>query len=535
MREVRASASAAISWALLAALAGACGGHHADAGDAAELIDAATIIDASPTDASPIDAEIIDAPPAVCEPVPTPPVLPPALAASGTRLVPRYLAEPVTGGVNVAHAIWDSTLGINCEPMPYHDGTIRCVPPAQDLHLLGARRFADAARTIPIAVEPLGAAPGVGALAAVYQGSSSGPFACGGARLSPFARFGALRGGTQYYNEIGGAQPVPEGYGIFDLTVLADDFVVLSEVRTQLSGAIAVRELHGTDGSRLFATDLWDTAHDVPVGITTVGGTRRLLPPRQGRLQGLHRAPPPGGMVDETWCASRDDIFNAPNPGGPCPGAVHRFITDDAYETHHVVMQTATLYGCGVAPGVGVDAGTPAMQVLTSETRSYLASCERVPASEWQEAIAVTEGSGRLTTSVFSIGGASFEWNRFRVFSDATLGIDCAPRTASDGSLRCLPLVRGGVAYADAACTSRVVASNQGPMPYVLEGSIPSSSFPDPRGNITVHGVGALRPASTIYFRSLGACAPSNLWTSYEIGPVVPPSTFVELELRDAP
>lgn len=248
-----------------------------------------------------------------------PPALSPAFVAAGTRLIPRTVAEPVPGGVDVAWTIWDSTLGVDCQPVPYHDGTIPCVPAARDLHLLSARRFADAARTIPITLEPLGYPQPVGTLAAVYSGgAASSPFSCTTTRLSPFARVGAFRGGSQYYEAIGAAQPVPAGYGSFDLTVLGDDFVVLDEVRTQLSGAIAVRELHGADGSRLFATDLWDTAHDVSVGIMTVGAGQRLLPPRLGRPSGTqHTAPPPGGVVDPAWCESHDDIFAPPTPGGP--------------------------------------------------------------------------------------------------------------------------------------------------------------------------------------------------------------------------
>jgi hypothetical protein len=197
------------------------------------------------------------------------------------------------------------------------------------------------------------------------------------------------------------------------------------------------------------------------------------------------------------------------------------------------VVQTATLYGCGDGGVPGVDA--PSMPVLTYQTRTYLASCEQVPTTDWQEVTLATEGDGRLTTPVFSIGGAPFEWNTYRVFSDASLGVDCLPRSASDGSLRCIPNVRGAVAFADASCASRVVASNSGPEPYALEGSIPGNLFPNPRGTITVYAVGALRPAGPIYVRTPAGCSRLDGWTSYEIGAVVPPSTFVALELRDAP
>lgn len=135
---------------------------------------------------------------------------------------------------------------------------------------------------------------------------------------------------------------------------------------------------------------------------------------------------------------------------------------------------------------------------------------------------------------MFSVGRAPLEWREFRTLSDATLG-DCVPRRASDGSLRCVPVVPGGVAFADAACTARVVASNVGPPPFALEGSIRDFLFPNPRGNITVYGVGALRPAGPIYLLTPASCVRAGNWRSYEIGAVIPPSTFVGLELRDAP
>lgn len=536
---------AVIPCALLVALAGACGRDEAvmlDGPDAPELTDApigdGELVDTpDPVDASPVDAEIIDAPMAVCEPLPTPPTLDPTAVASGTRLVPRTVAEPVAGGVEVPHAIWDSALGITCEPMGYHDGVLRCVPPAADIHLLGGQKFADAARTIPVAVEPLAHPTPVGTLSAVYSGGGfGGPFNCGSTRLTHFSRFGALRGGTAYYRELGGPETVPAGYGIFDLTLVPDDFVALTEIRTQLSGPIAVRELRGADGSRLFATDLWDTAHDIAVVLLDVDGGHWLLPHTASAPWDMrHLAPPPGvalgGVVDNAWCATHDDIFAAPTPSSTCPAPPPRFVTDDERVTHEVVPQTATLYGCGDVPGVDA----PGVQVLTYQTRAYLASCREVPRTEWQEAIAVTEGAGRLTTTVYSIGGAPFERDIWRQFADAGLGMECTPRTAKDGSLRCLPIRHGMVTFADAACTTRVVAHNGQPVTYAFEGTEYSNGFPDPRGDITVYGVGAVRPAGPIYTIAPSGCVRVDNWTSYELGPEIPPSVFVELELRDAP
>ncbi len=528
---------------LLVTLAGACGGNDDDVDfDAPEHGDAPTLdgelVDSpDPVDAPPIDAAIIDAPVAVCEAPPTPPVLPPARVTSGTRLVPRYVAEAVPGGVEVPYDIWDSALGIYCTPMPYHDGAIRCVPESQDVHLLNGRKYADAARTIPVAVEPTTNPTPVGTLSAVYQGGGFGsPFTCsGGARLSPFARFGALRGGTQYYRELGGPETVPAGYGIFDLTVIPDDFVALTEVRTQLSGQIAVRELHGTDGSRVFPTDFWDTDHDLTVVIREVGASHRLLPHTAHPPPTMrHLAPAPGvalgGVVDSAWCDTHDDIFSAPSSSA-CPTPPPRYVTDDDENTYEVVLQTATLYGCGGVPGVDA----PGVQVLTYQTETYLASCRDVPITEWQEALLVTEGAGRLTTSVYSIGGVPFEWDRWRRFADAGLGIECSPRPDRNGSLRCLPIQHGMVTFSDAACTSRVVARNGPPVSYAFEGTGYSNLFPNPRGDITVYGVGAVRPAGPIYTINASGCSRIDNWTSYEIGPEIPPSAFVALELRDAP
>ena len=543
--------------ALAAALLAACGGvtnleepsaeagadADADAGEdsSVEASDGSTAADATATD-------VIDAPSdsgpgiivpfdagAICPAPPADSVLPPALAAAGTRLVPRTLAEKgPAAGLDLPHDIYDTVLGAKCTPAPYSDGKIRCVP---EMQLAGAKLYADAARTQPVVIAPL-ANPNTGALVGVVSIGASppyGPFGCGQQNVALFGRVGAQLPTSQYYEAAGSVpRTVSSGYGVFEINPEAADFPELVEVRTRFGGAVAVRELHGADGSRLFANDFYDTAHDVPVRIDANG---RLMPPRVEKAI-VHGAPPVGGVVTSAWCQAPDAFFGFPTCG-PTPA----FITAPSGSTYSVQAQTRTFYSCS---GGATLEGIPQPLTLQQRTSTLLAPCASVAIADWTAVSSLTVGGGRLRADAYSIAGNTYlppgkamdSQLPSREYLDTTLGKSCRAAVAADDSWRCFPmLLSATVGYADPACTIRVARYNGAGTPmYALEGSLPPLSFPSyPRGAVSAFAVGAPRISAPIYRRTETGCGLVGSAASFEIVGTVSPDVFAELEIRNVP
>lgn len=531
--------------AVVAVTAAGCGDHHAGTlpGDAS--------VDA-PGDA-PADAAVVYAGPPACPPIPPPPSLPPPQpVVAGTRLVPRTIADPSAGGFDVPWSVHDTLLDADCTPVRFFDRRFRCLP-AFDGWQLGFVEvvFADVGQTIPVVALPVDRAPPPGTLVPLGQGvDGSNPldttdFSC--TRTDSAAmRLGGRRTETTFWRSDLSKATLQPGFGLYDLSALPAGFVEISEVRVQLSGAIALRELHGADGSILFSSGLVDTAHDVPVAFLGDGVDRvRLVPPSAIAANGMYFRPPPGasdpGNRDACY-ASSDPIFLLSNTSA-CDVSEFRFISDlGNFEAprylpgivHQVVKTDATLYDCSRGP-----VHVPLLQ-----------ECAASALTDWTPASLVPVG-GRITTPVWQIGDAAFAPPYFglplfarggfqgpRTFHDTTLGVDCVPGTAADGVLRCLPL-QGDVVFLDSACTMPVAATDSSVPPSYVGRTLREPQFPnDLRAQYTIFGVGAPRdPNIRIYSdRPNGICSlGGERLHLYELGPEIAASSLEALEIRDVP
>jgi hypothetical protein len=474
----------------------------------------------------------VDAPPFVsCIPAaPAPPPLSPAKTTPGTRLVPRTIAE--VGGLDVLWSIRDTALGVDCEPRSYVDGTIRCVPlvnRSEEFQAWGDY-FADATRTIPVALLPLAAAPPTGTLGASFYENSDveGVFHCRRAEIRALSRLGPQRVETEFFTSSMGPQTVFPGYGMFSLTPEPLDFVALEEVRTQLVGAIAVRELQGSDGSRLFPRrELYDYAHDAPVYLHPFSGFSALGPSAVQSLA-LHLEPSPDNLATPAYCNTPDlGLFSIFDRETGCDVSELRYVQDTSI--HGVELKTGTLHGCVSVQG---------QLMLTTVTGEYFQACDTQPDSLWARVTESNVGAGQLQAAQMSIDGVSYGYARNH-FEDTVRGFQCVAHAASDGSLRCLPLESGVVAFNDPACTNRIATSAVfgGTATFGVEWTVPTFGFPDlsVRGRATIFNVGAQRPDETVYFRTPESCVSVGVRPTWDLGTVRSPSSFAALELRDVP
>jgi hypothetical protein len=406
-----------------------------------------------------------------CAPPPAPVQLPPPARGSGTRLTLRTLGEAAPLGVEVAEDIYDTGLGRRCFPMRYTDGTIRCVPELP----IAEPCFADPALTQPIALasRTSASAPEPGDLYLSQYGQANpyaywaDPFGC--AATMHLDALGAQRSSQSYYDAKGTLRAVNPGAAMYDLVPLAPDLVTLQVVDTRLAGDIAIRELHGTDGSRLFAQYLYDTRHGVAVSVTQ----GRCLPPPAWTPG--HLSPPPAGTATKSWCDAPEPIF-----GLACGSPA--FVRDGA-QTFAVTPQTRTLYSCRY------DMESRQPFGFNSSTVPLLISCGALPFTDWTAAAPLTLGNGRVTTQAVSIGGARFAppvltYDERRVrnaqrvtevggrtFFDTALGTACAAAPSTeDGLMHCFPQPALRAAYSDAACTNPIAVGDQVPASnYALE------------------------------------------------------------------
>ncbi len=501
-----------------------------DAGAADDDGSSADATTDAPADVTTLDVVTTFDAGAVCAPPPPDPVLPPAQVAAGTRLVPRLIADVASGGVEMPRDIYDNALGTTCTPARLADGTMRCVP---SVHYLTAKRYADAAKTQPVTLEPLASPPPTGALVALLTGSVfDGAFSCTPSSVEHLGRVGALLSGGQYYDQFGDLGTAPTGYGVFAIAPETTPLALLHEVRTRYGGKIAVRELHGDDGSRLFATDFWDTLHDVAVTIQSdAPGGPRCLPPR-AEHPAVHGAPPPNGVVTDAWCAIHDEFF-ATSSCGPTPP----FVTaPGGVATYSVELQSRTVYSCNY----GSMEGPRPPPILATSTQSVLAPCASIPLADWAAATLTTVGAGRLTAEAYVIEGMTFPRPVAagpildRPFVDTTLGVSCMAMDVDDGALRCLPTSALTIAYADSACTNPIAATLGGvgtPL-HAYGGSKPSWSFPGTQGIVHVVAIGTARAVGNVYWRTPIGCSLVGSIASFELGASVSPSVFAEMEIR---
>ena len=494
------------------------GSAHADAsGDAIATTDGGPAFDGGVT----------------CAPPPPPMQLPPAASASGTRLTLRTLGEAAPIGVQVPEDVFDTALGRRCFPLPYVDGTIRCVPELD----FETPLFADPAGTQPIALVPLSPAPVPGAPHLTTPSRNYGyprtdPFDC--ANAVQVDALGAQRSSLTYYRADGTMGVVdPAYFALYDLVPFAPNLATLQGVDTRLAGDIAIRELHGADGSRLFAQYLDDTRHGVTVSVS--GG--HCLPPRASAAG--HLSPPPGGAATTGWCGAPDPIF-WPGCGAPA------FVSNGA-QTFAVTLQTRTLYSCdfdmeGILDG------------FHSSAVPLLISCGALPFTDWTAAPALTLGNARLKTQAVSIAGAPFvppvrtygqhpvetgqrETDVIgRTFFDSSLGIACAAAPSSeDGLTHCFPQAALRGAYSDAACTQPIAAGDQVPASsyaMVAAGSdaiTHAFSVGAPLGQM--HAFYTPDAFSSCSYVDYTAAQPFYAFAATAL----PASTFAEMQLRSVP
>lgn len=471
--------------------------------------------------------------PPVCAALPAPPTLPPPSGiASGTRLVQRTIAEAAPGGLELPWSVHDALLGVDCAPARLEDGTLRCLPTGSDAHVFD-EQFADAARTVPVILMPRAGVLPLGALIVTRSSSpgTSDPFdgltGCHRSVVAGRWRVASTRTAATYYTRSSGPIIVPASFAVLDLVPELTDFVELAEVRTQLSGSIALRELHGADGSRVFARAFYDAMHDVPVSLQVSAGDRvtRLLPPALTSAQAYFHLP-------QTCTSSAIDPLFKPVVNVDCDASALRF--GSAGKIYEVAPTAgSTHYRCAAsASGVGA----------VASTEPLLGACRESPLSEWTIATPVTSAGVRLTMQTWKIGDAAvlppvarpLVTFLSRAYTDTALGVDCEVRTAADGVLRCLPR-QAGMFFSDAACTSRVAVKvlRDAPDPkYVSDDSRANPPLDEP---IKIFQIGAARASGQIYLGTSTGCQPSDTDVSYEIGPEVDPTAFAALALRDAP
>jgi hypothetical protein len=403
------------------------------------------------------------------------------------------------------------------------DGKILCMPSLSSVRQLAAALYVDIAGKIQVTLEPLQSAPTpgtvVGLSVPVANPAFDTMFPCSGFGLELLVT-GLPRSETQYYTRTHGATPVPPGYGLYDVFPLTGAYVELDEVRAQISRSVAIRELHGADGSRVFPRGLYDTAHDVMIeSVGEYNALQMLLPPKVDRTNThLIPAQPP----NEAWCARSDPLFITQSQSG-CDYSGLRFVNDpQTHLAYQVTRRTGTTYLC-----VTGESGP----WLYEERDPFLARCA-APDFDGQVITWVTIGA-RITkqavkiedTTVLPPGGSSF--------TDSALHVSCNPTVASDGVLRCLPS-EAWIVYTDPACTSPVAATFDPKPTYASQGSVPGSSPIDRQGQIAMFSVGAARPAGPVYALTRDGCAAFGTMPSFEISELSA-STFAALEIRDVP
>lgn len=492
-----------------------------------------------------------------CDPIPAPPALPPSSATSGSRLIVRTIAEPVVGGVEIPFSVHDTQLDVDCRPILYIDGKIRCIPISEELESYFFRTFADQELTIPVLIVGVAAVPPSGALVTHLKEISAAPcFNPPPVTFPLLARVGAQRATATLFDESGTAFSISAGFSVFDLIPIPDDFVEFQDVRTELSTSIGVHELHGSDGSRLFATDLFDRTHDVDVRVWDDGVATRLFPPSTVPL-GLHREPPvPAVMVGDQvfgdYCFSGDEGLLRGSSAGLYECKDLTFVSNELRTTtYRVTKSEATLYGCTGGKNQTAFLAPPI-------TLPHLEICDTEPLTSWTAAPPVTLGSGRLTTKAHMIDGVPFSWvyqeclpvppffgceftiedswRKKRAFLDTTLDATCFPRLAADGVLRCLPSEQADVVFRDANCTIQVVASLRTKPPAFAALGRRHSEFQF-FGNVRIFNVGAQRASEALFaLDDTGTCRPGGTsFPSYDLGAEIPAASFVEFELRPIP
>lgn len=461
-------------------------------------MDAGFVVDAY---VKPPDAAYVDPGPAICEADPDAPTLQAAVRSAGSRLVPRAFVG--ADGVAATWTLHDTLLDVDCTPAVVPGTTdVRCVP--TDTYGV-ADTFADVDHTMRVLI--VTAPPRQGALAVRRSSTDLDLFYVGG-----------MHAGSEFYWAGNTApQPLVVGTAMYDLTPASVDLVAFTGSVAKLSDSIAVQQWQGADGSRWTGFALCDVVHDVPVSLQAA----RLRPPRVPRL-------PHTKLTPITSCSAgppSDPLFPVTATTG-CGAPNLRYVTDEFGKTFNVTEQTGTLYSCiyGDAP-----------PQPSSGVQTFSGACNEVPAQTWQAVTTEVIGTGRLTYDDDRVDGNSLPTPGLPAFKDTSLGIDCVARRATDGTIRCLPMINGGfIGYSDASCTQEiVVASILANPPFILTPS--SISSPLLETKVTVRAVGAARGTAVWYTRSGANCIPQSAQPTFDLGAETSPTTFAELQIVDAP
>lgn len=146
-------------------------------------------------------------------------------------------------------------------------------------------------------------------------------------------------------------------------------------------------------------------------------------------------------------------------------------------------------------------------------------------------ACGVRRRNTRLQAQYFSWSDGLTTWLEGRVW-DTELEAWCAPDLATDGVLRCLPLLEGDTShplYADDGCTQPIAVTYECADHPLTGGYVKASALGCDEGRTVHPRIG--RALELMYVPAASGCTGSE-WpeqTLYEIGEAVPPETFVGL------
>ena len=499
-------------------------------------------LDASDSLLLPPDTAIGDAGP--------PPVDDGVRTRSGTRL--RVLDVVGEDGTRLPVAFFDTKLGIRCLPSDAAgDGTPRCYPivggTGVDETLPGVLTgyFTDSACTTAGTFASLGRASGFPAACAAlpapvgYRVMSGPPGSCA-STIFQFFEIGAPVKAYQL-DPVKGCIDTATSSIHYDAlsvpgTLAPSEFVAFSAVTGPGTDQLAASLLVGDDGSRYWdGTYVDKTLHTHCKAGTASDGALRCIPIASSHFDPASR----GGWFVGTTCtgtraitARACDLDKGYATGGIVPDPACSTTYARAFTLGATPLPATTtlsrlmLDGSCVTDTVGTDL-------------LYPLDAEVLPAA-LAPVVTSMGGAGRLHVPMIGAGTSAAEvptpaWPYWLdELYDATLGTACIPSTAADGRLRCMP--RGGPPYfTDAACSKPIAvwqASCGAPVPSYTT-ALRLDGCDETRVSRKI-GATAAAPTGPLYLRTdTGACTTATLPTgSYqfgEVGPELPPSTFVAL------
>lgn len=452
---------------------------------------------------------------------------PPApLFASGDRL----RAHVVDGGEGAVlfEGWFDSELGADCEFRVATDGALRCLPLAGEARYgLTASDvvFRDAACTQPVRVFRSEAPP-----PASFTGEPGASTSCetDDRPVPVFTRGDEVVDAQSLYYLWDGecvlsSSPI-DTLRVFEFgpEVDAATFVAATVVDEPVTSHLAAAVRRAEDGS-----------------FETVGAVDRVRDAACWPLWGELPLPCiPTSMAWGDWyrgdATCEGDALaytSAMAPGGSmdCPIGVIVDYDDDACSINNV-----NFYEVG-APAVAVavsDDSTGACVAITGDDSShrYVVVGEPIPASAFPTLSEVRVGRGRLRVPASGDNGQAI-LQPDRTFFDEERDEACHVTRLCDGTTRCIPPVQASERFADAACTTPIVAFQTSSCPVNLPlVHLPS---PDCDGVDELREIGeAVEPAG-LWTRDATGCTgygdPDPAATYYGVGAVVDVADFAEV------